>query len=102
MFPAIGRKLDEKHVRKPFVWKELSAVALQAFRYLAGIGACHRNDNPRWSLAPPKEVPSMPGVSATIVRDRFCDYGRVWGHLSGLCGWSGPACKQRQLSTALR
>jgi hypothetical protein len=35
MFPAIGRKLDEKHVRKPFVWKELSAVALQAFRYLA-------------------------------------------------------------------
>jgi hypothetical protein len=49
MFPAIGRKLDEKHVRKPFVWKELSAVALQAFRYLAAIGACHRNDNPPWS-----------------------------------------------------
>ncbi len=49
MLPAIGRKLDEKHVRKPFVWKGLSAVALQAFRYLAGIGACYRNDNPRWS-----------------------------------------------------
>jgi hypothetical protein len=30
MFPAIGRKPDEKHVRKPFVWKGLSAVALQA------------------------------------------------------------------------
>jgi hypothetical protein len=49
MFPAIGRKPDEKHVGKPFVWKGLSAVALQAFRYLAAIGACHRNDNPPWS-----------------------------------------------------
>ena len=49
MFPAIGRKPDEKHVRKPFVWKGLSPVALQAFRYLAAIGAFHRNDNPRWS-----------------------------------------------------